>query len=240
MFFTAVEHGHLELVKYFIEELKVSANSTKEGEINAIHIASNTNNVEIIEYLHSKGTDIEKVSIYGKPINWAVGSQNVQAAIKLLELGASPEGDLTASSPPPLILAIDFNSEEIYQALMKHKCSLEVMDPDGYTPLHLAAEKGELNIVKDLIEKGLDKYINKEVHGKTPLYLAFEKNQWNVVSYLKDLTHSAAQTEHKVNQEKAKSTENNPENKKQISEEDKKKADELKVEGNKLYAEKNF
>jgi hypothetical protein len=29
MFFTAVEHGNLELVKYFIEELKVSANSTK-------------------------------------------------------------------------------------------------------------------------------------------------------------------------------------------------------------------
>lgn len=27
-----------------------------------------------MEYLISKGADIEKISIYGKPINWAVGS----------------------------------------------------------------------------------------------------------------------------------------------------------------------
>ncbi len=34
---------------------------------------------------------------------------------------------------------------------MKYKCSLDVTDPDGYTPLHLAAEKGEIHIVKDLV-----------------------------------------------------------------------------------------
>lgn len=42
-----------------------------------MHVAANRNNIALIEYLHSKKTDIEKVSIYGKPINWAVGSQNV-------------------------------------------------------------------------------------------------------------------------------------------------------------------
>jgi hypothetical protein len=76
-----------------------------------MHIAANSNNIPLIEYLHHKQTDIEKVSIYGKPINWAVGSQSVEATIKLLELGASPDGDLTAPAPPPLILAIDFNAQ---------------------------------------------------------------------------------------------------------------------------------
>lgn len=30
-FFTAIEHGHLDIVQYFIEELNQSPNSTKEG-----------------------------------------------------------------------------------------------------------------------------------------------------------------------------------------------------------------
>ena len=56
-FFTAIEHGNLELVKYFIEEGKCSASETKEGEIGTLHIAANHNHVELMEYLLSKGAD---------------------------------------------------------------------------------------------------------------------------------------------------------------------------------------
>ena len=76
-FFTAVEHGFLHLVKYFVEELKISPHSAKEGNIRALHIAANNNQTEIIEYLINKGCDIEQVSIYGKPINWAVGQRQL-------------------------------------------------------------------------------------------------------------------------------------------------------------------
>ena len=44
-FFTAVEHGFLDLVKYFVDELKISALSIKEGDISALHLASNHNNI---------------------------------------------------------------------------------------------------------------------------------------------------------------------------------------------------
>ena len=72
----------------------------------------------MIQLLFDKKADLEKVSIHGKPINWAVGSQSIQATLKLLALGANPDGDLTSAAPPPLILAIDFEMEELYKALI--------------------------------------------------------------------------------------------------------------------------
>ena len=39
-----------------------------------LHIAANHNNTNVINYLIEKGADIEKISVYGKPINWAMGS----------------------------------------------------------------------------------------------------------------------------------------------------------------------
>jgi hypothetical protein len=51
------------------------------------------------------------MSIYGKPINWAAGSNNIQAMKILLENKANPNGDLTCPAPAPLILAIDFTNQ---------------------------------------------------------------------------------------------------------------------------------
>lgn len=72
-----MEHGALEIVKYFINELKISPHTVKEGEINALHIAANHNHTDIIKFLIDEGCDYEKMSIYGKPINWAVGNRHL-------------------------------------------------------------------------------------------------------------------------------------------------------------------
>ena len=189
-FFTAVEHGHLSLMRYFVEEMNVSPHSTKEGEISVVHLAANHDNIEVLEYLAEKGCDLEKVSIYGKPLNWAVGNRHINATKFLLAKGCDANGDLTSPAPPPLILAIDFGAEDIYEALLSAQKPADVntKDPQGYSALHVAAEKGNLKIVKELIEKGAD--INLEVEGKSPLYLAFESEKLEVVSYLKNLVKS--------------------------------------------------
>jgi ankyrin repeat protein len=94
--------------------------------------------------LISKGADLEKVSIYGKPINWAVGSKHYEAAKALLDHGADPNGDSTGSILAPLILAVDYNDSGLYHLLLGKGASANVKDPNGYSVLHVAAEKGEL------------------------------------------------------------------------------------------------
>lgn len=109
-FLTAVQHNHLPLVQYFVETLAYPVDSCTDGNVTALHIAANNNSCELIEYLLAKGADIEKISIYGKPLNWAVGSNQTQAALLLLEKGASPNGDTAAPFPAPIILAVDFGN----------------------------------------------------------------------------------------------------------------------------------
>lgn len=143
-YLTAVEHGHLDLVRYFIEELLYSPNEVKEGGSSPLHLAANHNHVDLLNYLIGRGADIERVSLYGKPLNWAVGNRHYEATKVLLDHGADPNGDCTGSSLAPLILAVDFKDSELYQLLLSKGASPKVKDPSGYSVLHVAAEKGEL------------------------------------------------------------------------------------------------
>ena len=40
--------------------------------------------------------------------------------------------------------------------LLKHGADIHVRDPHEYSTLHVAAEKGNLDIVKDLVERGVE------------------------------------------------------------------------------------
>jgi ankyrin repeat protein len=138
-FFTAIEHGNIDLVRYFVEEVKCSPNESKEGEISTLHLAANHDHTEVLAYLIERGADVEKVSIYGKPINWSVGSGQLEATRLLLEKGASANGDSSGSSVAPLIIAIDTGNEDIYRLLLEKGADINVRDPNGYSVLHLAA-----------------------------------------------------------------------------------------------------
>lgn len=107
-----------------------------------MHLAANHNHVDLLNYLISRGGDIEKLSLYGRPLNWAVGSRHYEATKVLLDHGADPNADSTGSSLAPLILAVDFNDKELYQLLLSKGASPNVKDPNGYSVLHVAAEKG--------------------------------------------------------------------------------------------------
>jgi ankyrin repeat protein len=39
---------------------------------------------------------------------------------------------------------------------LKYGADIHVRDPHGYSTLHVAAEKGSLDIVKDLVSKGVE------------------------------------------------------------------------------------
>ena len=92
-------------------------------------MASNGNHVDLMRYLIKQGADLEKVSIYGKPINWAAGARSIEAAILLLESGAHPDGDTTGTIVSPLILAVDFNEKKLYDLLMEKGGNIMTKDP---------------------------------------------------------------------------------------------------------------
>ena len=63
------------------------------------------------------------------------------------------------------------------------KTDLNKPDPDGWSPLHLAAMKGDVPIFQALTEAGAD-LKRKGRFGKTPLDVAKDKGQTAIVQFL--------------------------------------------------------
>ena len=99
------EGGNLEAAKYLIEEKNASLRAVthysementifgrarpEEGKLGPIHFAAMSGNGRLIEYLKSKGADVNQRSVLGTtPLMIAVSNQQVDAARTLLALGA--------------------------------------------------------------------------------------------------------------------------------------------------------
>ena len=54
----------------------------------------------------------------------------------------------------------------------KESIDVNAKNKDGWTPLHLAATKGRIEIVEYLVEKGAEDVNAKNEYGQTPLHIA--------------------------------------------------------------------
>lgn len=134
----------------------------------AIHISCSNGDLKMCEFLISQKAEINATSSFGKPINWASATQQLPIVKLLLKNNACPNGD-KKQIPPPLILATDFNNLELFNILLDHNVDINTTY-DDYSVLHVAAEKGHMEILKKLIEKGAD--TEYEAHNLTALELA--------------------------------------------------------------------
>ncbi|EFA05211.2 uncharacterized protein LOC103313299 [Tribolium castaneum] len=74
--------------------------------------------------------------------------------------------------------------EDLTQLLLDKGANIEACDDDGFTPLHYAAQSGNLTIVKLLTRDNLINQINRYI--RTPLHMAAVKGHHFVVKYLID------------------------------------------------------
>jgi len=122
------------------------------GEETALHYAAEKNHKRIVDFLISKGAD--------------VNTKN-------------------ASSVTPLICAAYYGSaDSIESLLLSRRIDLNAKDYDERTALHRAAERGHLDIVKLLFDKGAD-LVAKDNRGWTPYKVAKKSGNKEVAKILK-------------------------------------------------------
>jgi len=129
-------------------------------------------------------TDIDEIrKIQGKTIQDEFLSY-VSTSKFLIESGADINAEITESSQTPLFLAADHNSIELARLLIdKGVKEINYQDKFGYTALHYASKKGNLEIVKLLVVAGANPKI-QEKYGFTPLHEAAENDNVEVLEYL--------------------------------------------------------
>lgn len=125
------------------------------------------------------------------PLHWAVESGTIGIVRLLLENGASPNSQ-DNDGLSPLHVAVSkcaFKSDRWYRLYREifgyvvSRADINISDINGVSPLHLAAELGDVESIRTLIEYGA--WVNIQDHqGETPLFYAVRENQNQAIKAL--------------------------------------------------------
>ncbi|KAH8172104.1 ankyrin repeats (3 copies) domain-containing protein [Sarocladium implicatum] len=117
--------------------------------------------------------------------SWCLEHHNVGLAFLLLESGRCAE-DPTSSLDKLLLLAVKREDAVVVKELVRRGAKPSVVDSHDGTALMIAAARGNLGLVKTLVEPGvaLDARPSGRTQQKTALFLACERNHEDVARYL--------------------------------------------------------
>ena len=180
----AAADGRLEVVKYLVGN---GADFNVKNVIGStpLHFAAKFNKLEVVKYLiEEKGADINVRDYYKKvPLHLAAENSCLEVVKYLVEEKGADVNVGDYYKKVPLHLAAENTCQEVKKYSVKEKD----VNFNGITILHNAADDGDLEMVKYLIEKGAR--IDLKINGKTPLNVLEHKGYKHVVdSIVKKLT----------------------------------------------------
>ncbi|WWC73236.1 uncharacterized protein I206_107202 [Kwoniella pini CBS 10737] len=112
-------------------------------------------------------------------------ADNPIGGVKVSIMSGQEETEDDIESASPLHDAVSDDNRQIVQALIKRDPrTINLKDPFGYTPLHLAADRGHVEMVKLLLRHGADREAIDE-DNQTPQLLAEISGRDEIVEILK-------------------------------------------------------
>jgi len=157
---------------------------THNHKYNLLHAFADYRHDAAVEFLLSKGADVDAEDKEGKTIlSKAIVRRDEDLSRRLVDAGASVRHK--AADKTPLHIAAEVGSEKIVAMLLDRGADVNDTrdDGDGYTPLHVAAGNGHENVVTLLLERGADSTI-KSKFKYTPLTLAQRNGFHSIVKRL--------------------------------------------------------
>lgn len=175
----AAAKGHLNVVEFLVSK-GANVNARNSSGVTPLYLAKGFGRKEVVEFLTKHGGSVEIIK--PKPVT-----------VKPPAKGVKPSGDIGGKSVAvvspvptafPLIEAIKANNIEKVEILIKTDSNLiKIPDNSSMTPIHHAAELGNVSIVELLAKNGAD-LNSKTDKGWTPLHFAVARSHTNVVRFL--------------------------------------------------------
>ena len=163
-----------EKVKDLVENTDVDINSINFARTTALYHAALQGNTLMVEYLLSKGADINRVvghEIGDSPLLSAVREGYVDTAKLLIEKGAAT--DVQYNRFNLLDIAVLSNKPAMIDLILNSNFGIDEYDYIGDTPLIIAAKgNGCLASLKHLLEKGADYRKLKRISKSSLLHSA--------------------------------------------------------------------
>ncbi|KAF6134407.1 hypothetical protein GIB67_033579 [Kingdonia uniflora] len=155
----ATRQEHSDTAKYLLD---CGANPAASSDLGAtaLHHAAGTGNVDLLRLVLSKGVDVDSQSDAGTPLIWAAGHAQQVTVKLLLDHHADPNVE-TDDGITPLLSSVAACSFPCLELLIQAGANPNV-SAGGVTPLHIAADSGNPEIINCLLKAGGDASVSDE------------------------------------------------------------------------------
>ncbi|XP_071735465.1 uncharacterized protein [Rutidosis leptorrhynchoides] len=180
----AARQGHTSTAKYLIEHGANPALSSELGAT-ALHHVAGIGHIELMEILLSAGVDVNSQSESGTPLIWAAGHGQQDALKLLLKHKADPNIE-TDDGITPLLSTVAAGSLPCLELLIQEGAKVNII-AGGATPLHIAADIGNTELITCLLNAGADPNMTDE-DGLKPVQVAAARGNRGAVELLLPLS----------------------------------------------------
>ncbi|CAD5209581.1 unnamed protein product [Bursaphelenchus xylophilus] len=186
----AASNGHLELCKLLLQYKAFVNSKSKNGEA-PLHLAAQNGHVGVVNLLvQEHGASVEAITLNNQTaLHFSAKYGQLGVSQKLLTLGANPNAR-DDKGQTPLHLAAENDYPDVVKLFLKMKHNnnavLTAIDQNGFTCAHIAAMKGSLAVVRELmmIDKAMVIHAKTKTMEATTLHMAAGGGHAKIVKIL--------------------------------------------------------
>ncbi|MET0051825.1 MAG: ankyrin repeat domain-containing protein [Candidatus Thiodiazotropha sp.] len=159
----------------------VNPNQTDAAGMTPLHVAAQKDSLVMSRILVKHGANLEAQDAKGHtPLLKALIARNTIVADFLVKSGARLDPNLALH----ITAGLGSADRDVIDFLLKRGASLDSLDDDGNTPLHIAILNDQRVVAKYLINRGARLDISNKA-GLTPLALAIARNKPDIEKILR-------------------------------------------------------
>ena len=198
----AAMNGHLELVKYFVENLNMDPNTRGFNEWAPLHHSSAEGHHNIVKYLIENchcNADIRNKD-NNTPLHFAASNGHLDLVKYFVEdLNMDPNTRGFKERAPLHYVSAKGNHSIVKYLIENCHCNADIRNVDNSTPLHIAAMNGYLDLVKYFVENLNMDPNTRGFNEWAPLHHSSAEGHHSIVKYLIENCHCIADIRNKDN-----------------------------------------
>ncbi|XP_076861261.1 ankyrin repeat domain-containing protein 16 isoform X2 [Brachyhypopomus gauderio] len=190
----AARHGHLDILRYFVEDMDMDVELYNNDYKRALHEASSMSHQQCVQYLIEKGAIIDCLKKADwTPLMMACTRRNLEVIQLLLNHGADPTLQNKDGWNSFHIACREGDAAVIQHLLLVRPEVWRTQSKTRRTPLHTAAMHGCLEVIKILLDRCAYTTDERDSCGVTPFMDAVRNGQLAVAKLLLE-RHQASPT----------------------------------------------